>query len=208
MANIPLSFETLEVREFPVYPAGRYTLKIVESRQETSKKGEPKLTLSFEILDGPDGQTTHAHKRLINSISLQPRSEVLWRFKRFVTACGLEWKSPMDDQAFVGIILSADIIINQWEGRDTNRVQNEQPWPPKTQPQAVGQVPQMFGGQPQPQQFAGQPQQPGYPYPQQPGYPQQAYPQQAYAAPVPQDGRQQFQVPPGYAPAGPPSQHR
>lgn len=202
MAQIPLPFDTIEIREYPVYPPGRYTLKIVESRQDTSRKGEPKLTLTFELLDGPDGQTTHAGKRLIQSISLQPRSEVLWRFKRFTLACGVEWKAPMDDQQFIGIVLTADIIVTQWEGRDQNRVQNEQPWPPKTQPQAVGQVPQMFAGQPQ--QFA--PQQPGAPtgYP----YPPQAYPPQAYAAQVPHDGRQQFAVPPGYAPGAPPQQHR
>lgn len=197
MAQIPIPFEQIELREYPVYPPGRYTLKVVESRQETSKRGEPKLTLNFEILDGPDGQTAHAGKRLINSISLQARGDVLWRFKRFCTACGVDWKSGMDDTQFVGVILSADVVITQWEGRDQNRVQNEQPWPPKTQPQAVGQVPQMFGGQPQ---FP--PQQPQQPQ----GYPQ-GYPQGAYAAPVPHDGRQ-FAVPQGYAPAGPPQPQR
>lgn len=129
MARIPLDFSKIEESNFPVFSPGKYTLLVKEVRQEAAKSsGELKLSVQFEIQDGPNGSTENAGKKLFSSYSLQAKAA--FRVRKLCVACGMskeEIDAGVDDELMVGRQITADLAVEKYNGRDLNRVQNESP---------------------------------------------------------------------------------
>jgi hypothetical protein len=130
MSKLPVNLREIDVMSFPVYPPGKYTLRIDETRQEAAKSsGELKLTVSFEIVDGPNGSNEFAGKKLLSSYSLQ--QQALFRLKKLVIACGIsDDQLPadgLDDQLLIGCQITSQIQTEKYQGRDVNRVTGEEP---------------------------------------------------------------------------------
>lgn len=128
MGRFPLNFSAIDDKAFPVYPVGTYTLRVIEARMETAKNsGELKETVTFEIVDGPNKSPEFAGKKIITSYSLQQQAG--FRIKKLLGACGIppERMADMDDQELVGNTIKATISVENYQGRQTNRVGNEEP---------------------------------------------------------------------------------
>lgn len=129
MARIPLDFSKIQDNSFPVYSPGKYTLLVKEVRQEAAKSsGELKLSVQFEIVDGPNGSTEYAGKKLFSSYSLQEKAA--FRVRKLAVACGMakeEIDAGIDDDLLVGRQITADLAVEKYQGKDLNRVQNEAP---------------------------------------------------------------------------------
>lgn len=129
MARLPLDFSKINDTSFPVFSPGKYTLLIKEVRQEAAKSsGELKLSVQFEIQDGPNGGTENAGKKLFSSYSLQAKAA--FRVRKLCVACGMskeEIDAGVDDELMVGRSITADLAVEKYNGRDLNRVQNEAP---------------------------------------------------------------------------------
>lgn len=129
MARFPLNFAQIEDKSFPVYPPGTYVLRIAEARMETAKSSqELKETINFEIVNGPNGSPDHAGKKIFANYSLQ--SQAGFRMKRLLNACGVppEQMADLDDQDLVGRTIKAQITVEPYQGKPTNRVGNEEPF--------------------------------------------------------------------------------
>ncbi len=129
MARIPLDFSKIQDNSFPVYAPGKYTLLVKEVRQEAAKSsGELKLSVQFEIVDGPNGSNEYAGKKLFSSYSLQEKAA--FRVRKLAVACGMskeEIDAGIDDDLLIGRQVSADLAVEKYQGKDLNRVQNESP---------------------------------------------------------------------------------
>jgi hypothetical protein len=128
MARIPLDFSKIEEKGFDPYPPGEYSLRIVDVRQEVAKaSGELKLTVNFELLDGPNGSPEYAGKKLFSSYSLQQKAG--FRIAKLIAACGCpkEQMANFDDSMFIGRVIRATISNEMYQGKTYNRVGNEQP---------------------------------------------------------------------------------
>jgi hypothetical protein len=128
MARIPLDFSKIEDKGFDPYPPGEYTLRIIDVRQEVAKaSGELKLTVNFELLDGPNGSPEYAGKKLFSSYSLQQKAG--FRIAKLIAACGVpkEQMADFDDSQFLGRVIRATISNEMYQGKNYNRVGNEQP---------------------------------------------------------------------------------
>lgn len=188
MARFQLDFNKVEERSFPIYPPGGYVLRVADIKQEAAKSsGELKLTVRYEIVSGPNGGPEFAGKTVIASYSLQ--QQAAFRLVKFLGACGIppEQMGGVDDQQLVGIQLMATLSVENYQGRQLNRVGDEQMLQQHGAPAAAPQF-----QAPAPQGFAAPA--PYVPAPQ-PPMPQQA-PPQGFAPAL-----QGHTPPPGYAPA-------
>jgi hypothetical protein len=112
--------------DFPVYPAGEYTLEVKKVDQAVSKNsGEGVLRATFTIIDGPDGSTEYEGKSMVRSYSLQLKA--LPFLKRFVLACGLDpdQLADLDDELLIGAHLLATVTEREYNGRMGNDIGNE-----------------------------------------------------------------------------------
>lgn len=129
MARIALDFSKVESSNFPVFPTGSYTLLIKEARQEAAKSsGELKLSVQFEIVDGPNGSPEFAGKKVFSSYSLKPAAA--FRVKKLCVAAGMsneEIDAGVDDELLISRQIRADLAVEKYNNRDVNRVQNEAP---------------------------------------------------------------------------------
>ncbi len=129
MPRIALDFSKVNDNNFPVYPTGSYRLLIKDARQEASKaSGNLKLSVQFEIVDGPNGSPEFAGKKLFASYSLLEKAA--FRIKKLCAAVGMsneEINAGVDDELLVGREIRADIAVEKYNNRDQNRVQNEMP---------------------------------------------------------------------------------
>lgn len=128
MARFSIDFGKIENKSFPVYPSGRYNLRIIDARQEASKRsGEGKLTVTFEIKDGPAGSKEYSGKKLVTSYSTQ--QQAAFRVQRLLLACGFpaDQLTSVGDEHLAGCEVSAALSIEDYDGRNVNRVQNEEP---------------------------------------------------------------------------------
>lgn len=217
---------------FPLVPAGRYPLRIIDSVVEANTKGTGgQLTLTLEVMQGP--HQGHKIKDRLGLYNNDPA--VVQRANDALAAyCAVTGVYDIQDTAQMhGIPFTAEVSNNG----DYNNIRGlfdingNEPTMGAAGPGNVGgpqfggpgqqmpqqgqpQQPQFGGGQPQQPQY-GQPQQPQYGQPQQPQQPQQ-YPQQGQPAPFgpgqpqgqPQYGQQQMPQQPAFpgAPAGMPVQ--
>jgi len=65
------------VASFEPIPAGQYTAMIVASREKTSSKGHPYLSLEFEVIDGP-----YKGRKLWTNLNLHHPSPETVKFAR------------------------------------------------------------------------------------------------------------------------------
>jgi hypothetical protein len=129
MSRIPINLAAVQENTFPVFPPGSYTLLVKEVRQEAAKSsGELKLSVQFEIVDGPNGGTEFAGKKLFSSYSLSEKAA--WRVKKLCVAAGMtneQINDGVDDELLLGCQIRADIAVEKYNNRDVNRVGNESP---------------------------------------------------------------------------------
>lgn len=128
MARIPLDFNSIEDKAFPAYPVGKYKVCVKAIRQEPSKaSGELMLKVELEIVDGPAGSPEFAGKKLFANYSLQPHAA--FRAKRFISSAGIpaERMNDFDDEELVGRELFVGVTVEKYNGKDQNRVGNEEP---------------------------------------------------------------------------------
>ncbi len=129
MSRIPLDFSKIADNTFPVFPTGSYTLLVKEARQEAAKSsGELKLSVKFEIIDGPGGSNEFAGKTVFSSYSLQEKAA--FRVRKLCAAAGMskeEIDAGVDDELLLGRTIKADLAVEKYNGKDNNRVQNEMP---------------------------------------------------------------------------------
>lgn len=127
MARIPLDFNTVEDKAFPAYPVGKYRVRVATERQEASKSsGELVLKVEFEIVDGPNGSTEFAGKKLFGNYSLQ--AQAAFRVKRFLAAVGVpaEQMNDFDTADLVGRELFVQVSVEKYNGKDQNRTGSEE----------------------------------------------------------------------------------
>lgn len=129
MSRIPIDLSKVADSSFPVFPPGVYDLSIKDCRQEAAKSsGELKLSVQFEIVAGPNGSAEFAGKKMFSSYSLGEKAA--WRVKKLCVAAGMskeEIDAGVDDELLVGRTIRADVAVEKYNGRDTNRVGNETP---------------------------------------------------------------------------------
>jgi len=215
MARFQLDFNKVEERSFPVYPPGSYVLRVSDVKQEAAKSsGELKLTVRYEIVSGPNGGPEFAGKTVLASYSLQ--QQAAFRLVKFLGACGIphDQMANVDDQQLVGVQLLATLSVENYQGKQLNRVGDEQVYQAHPQaaaaPQGYAPAPQGFApppagfappSAPAPQGFAPPP---GYPVAPQ-GYTPPQYPAQpapvGWGSNVPQPGGG---IPAGFNGAAPP----
>lgn len=127
MSRIPIDLSKVADSAFPTFPPGVYDLLIKDCRQEAARSsGELKLSVQFEIVAGPNGSMEFAGKKMFASYSLKP--EAGWRVKKLCAASGMskeEIDAGVDDELLVGRTIRADVAVEQWQGRNVNRVGNE-----------------------------------------------------------------------------------
>lgn len=192
MAIIGLNLNVAPAGDFPVYPAGPYDLRVASVEQGTSKEGNPKLQVKFEIVSGPSGSHEFNGRTMVRSYSLGEKSAPFLR--RFVDACVVlpDVHGQVDDQALVGRVIRASVTIREYLGREGNDIGSET---------AIGAGNGHAPGMPQPGMLTQPPTQPWQQQPQ-PGYapPTPGYaPQPGAPAGWPQPG-QQYAPPPPSAP--------
>jgi len=113
MPIIGADFTGVETTPQPL-PVGSYSARIVELKEGTSKTGNPKLDVVYEIThQGFEG------RKAFRSLSLQ--SNALFSFKRLLLATG-EWdeddlKGPMqiDTAEIVGLEVCVVVVANSYK---------------------------------------------------------------------------------------------
>lgn len=127
MSRIPIDLSKVADSSFPTFPPGVYDLLIKDCRQEAAKSsGELKLSVQFEITAGPNGSAEFAGKKMFSSYSLGEKAA--WRVKKLCVAAGMskeEIDAGVDDELLVGRVIRADVAVEQYNGRNVNRVGNE-----------------------------------------------------------------------------------
>jgi len=126
MPRFPVDFSKIEDRQFPVYPPGRYILRIVGARQEAARSsGELKETVEFEIVTGPGVSQEFSGKKIIASYSLQQQAG--FRIARLLNACRIpkeQW-NVVEDEHLIGCMVSASLSVEDYQGKNVNRVGSE-----------------------------------------------------------------------------------
>jgi len=128
MPFIPVQLSTITpAGAFETYPQGLYDLVIKDSKQETSKEGNPKLSIQYAVESGPNGSTKFHGKTLPRSYSLLPQA--LGFLKRLVLAAGISDQDianaggMLSDEMLIGRRIRARVTVREYQGRETNEVQ-------------------------------------------------------------------------------------
>ena len=118
--------------EMEVLPAGAYNATAYEWEQRFGRdSGQPYISLTFQIASGD-----YSGRKLWSNYSLQPQS--LWALKRFLITAGITEDSfPDEDGAELDIepllrqVMGRPVVITatvgQYQGRDTNNVEEVSP---------------------------------------------------------------------------------
>jgi hypothetical protein len=118
---MPITFKAgnPESKTFTV-PAGDYTLRVIEAKEDTSKSGNDMIKLSLAVVkeDGTNGV------RLFDYLVFTEASR--WKVDAFLQACGKhpgEGKSlDLDCDAMIGWEAEATLAIDKHEGKESNKV--------------------------------------------------------------------------------------
>ena len=114
---------------FQIYDEGVYTFQIEKVEQGTSKNNNPQLTVKTRIVGGRyDGKPMTMWYSLVEAAA--------WKLTKLVEATGCDHTvvghdakgQPIiefDEENLVGLTFEADVTIEQYNGKDTNRVNNE-----------------------------------------------------------------------------------
>lgn len=108
-----------ESKTFTV-PAGDYTLRVLEAKEDTSKNGNDMIKLSLAVVkeDGTSGV------RLFDYLVFTDASR--WKIDSFLMAAGKhpgEGKSlDLDTDAMIGWECEATLAIDKHEGKESNKI--------------------------------------------------------------------------------------
>ena len=113
---------------FPVWAAGRYTLRIAEVEQATSKSGKPMLSLTLEavgeVLDKNGSALGNAGKIwdrvMVDPITGKNGNQVSF-LRPLIEAAGLTW-GDFDTDDLVGKEVQAQVAIEEYQGQERNGI--------------------------------------------------------------------------------------
>lgn len=104
---------------FEAIPAGEYPVKVVECEKKMNKAqtGEY-LNFAYEVCDGGDQEGA----RVYDICSLTPKA--LWKLKATLKALGFDVTGVVDFDVAdtIGLECIAVVTVEQYEGRNVNRV--------------------------------------------------------------------------------------
>lgn len=107
-----INVDLTDVREFsgdggggPELPPGEYVLDLIHLEQGMSKTNNPKIEVTFEVVEGE-----FAGKRITNNYSMQQKA--LGRWKKLAIACGAQITKIISSE-FLGARIRATIVHNE-----------------------------------------------------------------------------------------------
>jgi hypothetical protein len=89
----------------PSLPPGEYVLDLVNLVQGTSKTNNPKIEVTFEVVEGE-----YAGQKITNNYSMQ--QQALGRWKKLALACGAQLTKIVSAE-FIGARIRASVVHNE-----------------------------------------------------------------------------------------------
>ena len=113
---------------FPVWAPGRYTLRILEVEEATTKAGKPMLVITHEavgdVFDEQGNALTNAG-RLWDRVTVDPivgkNGNQVSFLRPLIESAGLPW-SDFNPEDLVGKEVTAQVGVGEYQGRKLNKV--------------------------------------------------------------------------------------
>lgn len=124
MGRLSYSAGDKEVTDgFQLIPKGTYDLKVVEATLGESKAGLPQATVNFVVVNSEYADRPIKFYRVT---FIPDDQKGAWIAKAFLKALGQPYKGKVDvdTDVWIGKIVTADVGIEEYEGKEYNRVGN------------------------------------------------------------------------------------
>ena len=120
MAKLRVDFTNVE--SFEVLPTDIYPAVITNIEEKTGKtSGQPYLNIEMTVSEGD-----YEGRKLFGMVSFSPKAA--FKVKEFLIACGVDAEElggnyDVEPEDYIGTELIASVIVDQYEGKENNKVE-------------------------------------------------------------------------------------
>ena len=119
MAKLRVDFTNVE--SFEVLPTDVYPVVITNIEEKTGKtSGQPYLNIEMTVTEGE-----YEGRKLWGMVSFSPKAA--FKVKEFLIACGVSTEDlggnyDVEPEDYIGTELMISVVVDQYEGRENNKV--------------------------------------------------------------------------------------